>query len=492
MTQAESGLRGHLRFLLKDSAIYGLGAALNKAITLFTFPLMARHFPVHEFGIVDLLNTVVVVAVTLLVFGQDSAVARYLYEHDDIKVRQQVVSQSLALQMGLMALVMPPMMLMADTLAVVLGLDSNGARVAQLMVLQLPFFVLINFSQGLLKWTQRRGPFLLVSVGSTAATLAGMLLAMAFGKLSVVGLFTVYVIVRAVFAVIGLWFVRQWVVRPRSVAYLRQMVPYAVPFGIICVASAILPFVERSAVAELVGSQALGLFAAGAKVSMLIALFVNAFETSWGPFALMIFRQPNSDRTFRAVLLLATLGLCGAALLLTAIGDLVVVVLGSVRYSGAGRVVFALTMCLVMQSLGGITEVGISFAKRSYLKLYAYAFGLLVASTAIWVLGVRFGIVGVAWGSLVGHAGKTVLEAWFAQQVHNIRWHYGPPVVVCGLTLAAGVVHQWVFDEAVVLGVRWVPLASLLSILAVVWFGLLGPADRQRIRLLRSDTTTRA
>jgi O-antigen/teichoic acid export membrane protein len=485
MTQVAGGLRGHLGFLLKDSAIYGLGAALNKAITLFTFPLLARHFPVQEFGTIDLLNTLVVLAVTLLVFGQDSAVARYFYERDDTAVRQQVVSQSLALQLGLLALLVPPLLLAAGPLAEVLGLGADGAAILRLMVLQLPFFVLINFSQGLLKWTLRRGPFLLISVGSTAATLAGILLAMAWGQLSVVGLFTVYLAVRAGFGLLGLWFVRMWLVRPQGFGQLRQMVPFAVPFGIICVAASLLPFVERSAVAELVGGHALGIFAAGAKVAMLIALVINAFETSWGPFALSIFRQPDADRTFRAVLLLATLGLCSATLLLTAIGDLVVVLLGSARYAGAGEVVFALTMGLVVQSLGGITEVGIVFAKRSYLKLYAYGLGLVVASTAIYLLGTRFGIVGVAWGSLAGHAAKTVFEARLAQQAHSIRWHYGPPLAVCGLTLATGLVHQWAFDSAVLLGVRWVPLAGLLVLLALVWWGLLGPADRQRLLLLR-------
>jgi len=87
-----------LKFLAKDSAIYGLAGALNKGFALITFPLLARHFSVEDFGLIDYLNTLVVLFVTFLVFGQDSAVARFFYEHNDDANRRQVISQSLFLQ----------------------------------------------------------------------------------------------------------------------------------------------------------------------------------------------------------------------------------------------------------------------------------------------------------------------------------------------------------------------------------------------------------
>ena len=42
-----------LTFLLGDAVIYGGAAAFSKAFSLITFPLIARHFSVEEFGIID-------------------------------------------------------------------------------------------------------------------------------------------------------------------------------------------------------------------------------------------------------------------------------------------------------------------------------------------------------------------------------------------------------------------------------------------------------
>lgn len=476
-----STLAGRLRFLAKDSAIYGFGGALNKAITLITFPILARHFSVGDFGVIDLLNTLIVLVITLLVFGQDSAVARYFYEHDDDATRRQVVSQSFALQLGILALVVPLLLMLSEPLARLLDSGEDGLKIVRLMILQAPFFLLINFSQGILKWTFKRWHFLLISVGSTLGTLAGLLIALALSDLSVVELFTIYLAVRAVFGLIGLWFVRQWLTRPAGFGHLRQLIPFAVPFGIICVANSALPFLERNIVASLIGTEALGRFAAGAKVAMLIGMVINAFETSWGPFSLSTFREPDAARTFRVVFKLVAAGLCAVTLLLTAIGDLVVVVLGSSKYEGAGVVVFALTMGLAIQAIGAVTEVGIVFSKRSHLKLYAYGVGLAVAAVAMPVLGTRYGIVGVAWGSLASYACKALVEGWLGQRAHQIEWRYAGPVSICVLTLLIGLAHQAWFDNAVIFGVRWIPLVGLAALVAAVWFVFLDPHDRTHV-----------
>lgn len=486
MTTLAGSVGARLRFLAKDSIIYGLGAALNKAITLITFPLLARHFSVQDFGIIDLLNTLVVLVITVLVFGQDSAVARYFYEHDEPAKRRQVVSQSFVFQLGILALVVPCMLMLSGPLSTLLKVGEDGETVVRLMILQVPFFLLINFSQGILKWTFRRWQFLFISVGSTVGTLTGLLLAIEFSDLSVVDLFTIYLVVRAVFGLVGVWFVGQWITWPTGLDHLRQLIPFAVPFGIVCVISSMLPFIERNAVVAMIGAEALGIFAAGAKVAMLIGIVINAFETSWGPFSLSIYREHDAARTFRAVLKVVAVGLCGATLLLSAIGDVLVVLLGSSKYAGAGQVVFALTMALAIQSIGAVTEVGIVFSKRSHLKLYAYGLGLVVAVIAIPLLGARFGVAGVAWGSLTGYICKTVFEAWLAQRAHHIQWQFAGPVSICVLTLAIGLAHQAWFDQAVLFGVRWIPVAGLAMLVALVWFVMLDSNDRTRL-LQRRD-----
>ena len=62
-----------LRFVARDSALYGGAAALNKAFALITFPLLARHFSVADYGLIDFFSVLAGLLATFFIFGQGSA-----------------------------------------------------------------------------------------------------------------------------------------------------------------------------------------------------------------------------------------------------------------------------------------------------------------------------------------------------------------------------------------------------------------------------------
>ena len=71
MKQDPSGLTliESLKFLLKDSALYGGAAAVSKALALITFPLLARHFTVTEYGVLDYFLVLTSLMTIFFIFG---------------------------------------------------------------------------------------------------------------------------------------------------------------------------------------------------------------------------------------------------------------------------------------------------------------------------------------------------------------------------------------------------------------------------------------
>lgn len=463
-----------LRFLAGDAAVYGLAAGLNKALALFTFPLLARHFSVANFGTIDLLNTFAVLVTTLLIFGQDSAAARFYYDTDDQSERRQVVTQALVFQFIVMALLLPPAWIFAALIADWLGMGvEQGAALVRLVIAQAPFFVLTTYCLGLLKWTFKRWEFFLISVGSAVFTLVALFAALALGQLDLTGVFVVYLLTRSLFGLVALWLVRDLFSWPRGMEKVRFLLPFAVPFGIICVAVSFLPVLERWYVGLLLGPVALGYFAAGAKVAMLINLPISAIEMSWGPFSLSLHKEADAAETYNTVLKLVCLALFAGVLAITAVADLVVALLGSERYAAGGAVVFALAMGLALQGISYVSSVGIVFSKRSYLKLYAYGVMLAVAAAAIPLLAARHGIAGAAWGSMLAMLAKLLVETWLAQRAWPLRWCFGGPAFLTGFTLLIGVIHQLTLGSVAMAGIGLIPLAGLLLIVPLVWFGLM-------------------
>ena len=59
--------------------------SVNKLSVLLTFPFLARYFSVEEYGKLDFLINLISLTIVIIVFGQDSAIGRYIQEQKKIR-----------------------------------------------------------------------------------------------------------------------------------------------------------------------------------------------------------------------------------------------------------------------------------------------------------------------------------------------------------------------------------------------------------------------
>lgn len=395
-------LKGRLQFLLRDATLYGGDAAISKAFALITFPLLACHFTVVEYGVLDYFLVQGSLFAIFFIFGQDSAVAHYFYEHEETDTRQQLISQSLLIQVSGLALFLPLLWIGSEWLTGILIAAPERVLLFKIVLLQLPFLFLINFSQNLLKWTFARAQFLTMSLGFTVVQASLLFIAVLVFDVGIAGVLVVSLATSTVFGALGLVFVRKWLTRPIEFGRLREMLPFAIPYGIICVAGAFSPTLEGTLTDSMLGAESLSLYAAGTKLAMLIGLLVSAFQIAWGPFSLSLYKQADAGHTYNWVFKLFALAVCLAALALTLLAQPLIVLLATDRYIGADVVVFPLVMGLGIQATSWITEIGIGISKRSHLSLHAYEMALVVTLAGILLLTPIFGLLGVGWGGSIG------------------------------------------------------------------------------------------
>ncbi|HRY50720.1 MAG TPA: oligosaccharide flippase family protein [Candidatus Paceibacterota bacterium] len=450
-------LHQRLRFLAKDSILYGGAASFNKAFALLTFPVLARYLSVELYGFFDFLNVGVGLLAIIMVFGQDSAVARFFYDHKQDRPRQEIISQSLVFQFTLLVLVLLPLWFLANRVTTLIGKPGVSDWLVRLILLNVPFLVLINFSQNILKWTFSRTKFLIISIGSTVFTIGALLIGLIWFQFGLNELFSLFLVSRALFGLLGLWFCRQWLIWPEDWRFLKPLIYFALPYGIICTVSAFIPALERTFVVKYLDARDLGLFGAGAKIAVLISLPIQAFQVAWGPFSLAIHMEQNAHVTYNHALKVFTLSIVLLVMALTTVAEPVIQFLASSQYAGASIVVFPLAMGFALQGLSAIVSVGINLSKKSYVNLVSYAVYLLVSVVAIYSLIDGFGLLGVAWGSLFGRLAMSITESCMSWRVYPLPWAFAR-ITAClifvfawcatgqGVTLQAGIIQGIIFN----------------------------------------------
>ena len=477
-------VRGRLGFLFRDSVLYGGAAAISKSMALITFPLLARHFSPAEYGVLDFYLVLASVLCTLLVFGQDSAVARFFYEHEQTNQRRQMITQSLTFQLLSVAALLPWLWMGSAWIAPPSAEGHRAQQLFAIVLLQLPFLLLINFSQNILKWTFSRKQFLTISLGGAATYAALIVAAIAVFHVGVGGVLLIGLANTAVFGLLGLFFIRQRLTRPAGFSWVRMMLPYAAPIGTVCVIGAAVPAMERVFVASLLLPEELGYYAAATKIALFTAILISAFQTAWGPFSLAIHKSPDSSQTYNLVLKIFAPGICVLVVLLDLVARPLITFLASEKYLPATPVVFPLAMGLAIQAIGWITELGIVIEKKSHLNLYSTGLFWLTALAAIGVLTPMLGLMGVGFGVMTAHVVKSGVSAWLAQRVHPMQWPYIPVGIIVGWTVGAGILAA-VAGSA--LGSAYHALiqsASVLVILTTSWRLCFSGAARKKVRAL--------
>jgi O-antigen/teichoic acid export membrane protein len=476
-------LLDRINFLLKDSTIYGLAGAAGKSISLITLPVLARHLSVEEYGVLDYCYVASNLLSIVIVFGQDSAVARFIFEYDEIRVRRQIVSQSLALQLLGIFLLLPVLYINGDALLFnVISTDRKDSLLL-IILLQVPFLVLINFSQNLLKWNFKRTKFLILSIGSTLLQAVCVTVSVLAFNADLQRILITNLVVTAGFSILGMLFVRDWITLPSNFWHVLKTLPFAAPCGIICLFGSFAPMFERNLTHKILGASDLGLYAVATKLALIIAVFANAFQTSWGPFSLKLHKETDAVKTYNWVLKFFSLIACITALITALLAGRLIPFLVTDRYNGAAVCVFPLAMSFVVQSVGWIIEIGINISKRSYLGIYSYAVSILITWFGILTFGQIFGLIGVGLGVLSGQMAKVCLSSFLAQKVYPLQWKYNPSILIIMTTLAFGLLANCLALKCGSIASDLALIIGLVLIVGLGWKKLLESSERNEVIL---------
>jgi O-antigen/teichoic acid export membrane protein len=426
--------------LATDTLVYGLASAVNKSFALILFPFLTRTLSVEDYGRLDFALYAAALLGLVIIWGQDSAVARLFFEYEKLEERQQVISQALVAMIANLAIASVAFLLLSRTALVRDAFGADSARILLLLAIYAPLSGLLSFCQALLKWTFRRNQYIAIALGVPATTLALILSLSQLGNFGPVTALAAMVAVSGLFTCVALFTIRRWLVKPQGADFIRKLVPLALPYGAIACISAVSPLFERAVISGRFGAADLGLYAAAAKIASVAMMLSIAFQMGWGPFSYSIYKQPGAARTYSLVLRAFTAIMCLAVLGISALSEPLTALIAGDRYRAASIFVFPLAMAFAVQSIGWITEIGIHLSKRTYLNLIGFGIFLVISLSGIVFLSRVVGIIGVPVAALTGQLAMLVTSAFLAQKAFRLEWSYGLPAMTLAIALASGVV----------------------------------------------------
>lgn len=453
-----------IKRLTKHSAVYGVGHIISRVVNFLLLPLHTNLLSPADFGVSNLVFSVLAIMTIVYTFGLDAAFLRYFILSDDPKKRKDVFSTAFWSVLVFACFFTALLYLNAGAISRLVISEGDYSHLFRLTSLILLFDALAFLPLLFLRAEERSRHFVLMKFINVVINVAMNVVLLVYLRKGVEGIFWANLWASAITFVLVL----PILIRNIEFRFLwpdfSELFKFGLPYVPAALSVVVLDLANRFILEKMAGLEVTGIFSAGYKLGIFMSLVVAAFRFAWPPFFLSTSKQENAKDIFSKVL---TYFVFATAVIFLAISFFVN---DLVRLSFFGWTIFGedywkgtvvtpvVLLSYVFYGMYVNFMVGIYIEKKThYLPLITGA-GAAVNVVANIILIRRFGMMGAAYASLLGYAVMAGLLHFYAQKFYAIKYEFGR-------ILKLAVVAAAIFYAGYYLQGRWMMAVKLVLLL---------------------------
>ncbi|MBU0508478.1 oligosaccharide flippase family protein [bacterium] len=295
-----------LKRLTRDSVVYGVGHIATRLLTFLLLPYYSFRLTPAEYGELTLYFMFMAVAQTFFIYGLDIAYLRYFTLSKESEQRRRITGTALCVSLLTSVLLTGMVLGFAETIGrLVVQVPTQPENVSFLIRLCagiLLFDTLATFPFLLLRGTLRPYHFAGVKLLNVCVNIGLNIWFVGYLHLSILGVLYANVIASAMTLGVLLPFFRGRVTWKIDRRILGEMVKFGLPNVPTYLFVMVIELADRKILELYRGLEEAGLYSAGYKLGMFMAVVTGAFRFAWQPFFLSNADREDAPRLFARVL----------------------------------------------------------------------------------------------------------------------------------------------------------------------------------------------
>lgn len=418
-----------LKRLAKESLIYGLSGYISKSISLLLLPLYTAVLTTADYGILDLLGTIVIVSTFLILSGTDTSVGYYYFRKEHFEERPQIIISSMYVRLIFSTAAFLMIFFGAQFISQLLfGKDLSLFVIITGMTIV--FQALHSFLFNLLRLEFR---IWLYTILSSINILLSILLTIYFvlieGK-GVYGALIAQAISYGVIFVFTLFYVFKRYGFGFSYVWIKKILAYGFPLIGTGVAVWVLNSTDRYFLAHYADLSAVGIYAVGAKLANIVGIVGGALQMSWGPYALDIQYEKNAKDIYSKVFQLYFIANIILILGISMFAIDILKVFTQPDFYAAKAVVPFLCASVFFSSAYFIVSIGINLTKKLQHTIWITILAAGVNIGLNFILTPAFGSVGAAFCIMCANFLIFLLTYFISQKYYPVNYKHGKILVM--------------------------------------------------------------
>jgi len=385
---------------------------LQYASLIVIYILISSFADQSSLGIFDYFTTLIALFVNIVLWGQDSAIGRFIVNATSKIVRGRILICSFSLQLGnLICFILIPCLFL-KLFRNPLFHETLSIYSATLLFFALFAGLLIDNVFNILKWTLRSSSYILMSIVVYVLPLLIVIVFILNGNSSIITIIWSFVFGRLLSAVFSLLYVpqlisfRAWSLRKFSLI-TYQLLQYAIPIGFASGVLVLIPFLEKSLIVNSLGFSSLSEFAFAAKIVLALDIFNSLFVGSWLPYIHLINPRKEQIRFFLGKAI-------ETYLFFFLIAYVMVVYVGCLlphsnfanlyRYTASAKLLVPLGFAVLVNGLSSILVAEFSINKNSIAQFFATCLFGFVYCILLYFGLAHFGLAAIGFAAVAASA----------------------------------------------------------------------------------------
>lgn len=399
-----------LKAALRDSLVYGLASILSRGLAIFLLPIYTRVLSPADYGVYDLLVTLVALANLVVALEVSQGLARYWADTGDAAARIRFASTALLFTLGMYLIICGLALVFAEPFtALLMGavayVDAFRLGMAFVLLNGLYYLVLNQF-----RWELRSREFAFISLGYAVLTLVFALGFCVLLDWGLEGVLLAQIAATLICLLVALWRLRSSFRPAFDVEALQKMLVFSLPLVPSGIAIFTSLYINRFALLQYASIEEVGLYGLATRIAGLITLLILGVQAALTPLVYQHAQQQETPgqlaRLFSWFAALALLGCLGLGLLASELVQL----FATADYASAAPLVSILAPAMLLSQMY-VFAPGIGIRKKTLYQLVVTLLAAAVSVLANWILVPAFGMAGAAWATLLSSV--IFLWGWF-------------------------------------------------------------------------------
>jgi len=212
-----------LRRLGTESLTYSLSTVAGHFVWVFLVPVYTRVFSPEEYGVVDLIATVVSFLVLFLYMGLDSATGRYYADSENDRDRRLTASTTLFYLIGLVCIVVMVAPFFSSQLSQLILKSPTYKQTLLVAMVSVPFSLINSTCLILFRFRFESTRFAITAITSLLFQTGLSIYLVVFLRVGIMGIYLAALVNAVMFSCVNLWLTRSSFAIVFSVTRLKEL-----------------------------------------------------------------------------------------------------------------------------------------------------------------------------------------------------------------------------------------------------------------------------